>query len=471
MSAVDRAPSSTSPHGGPARSRPGRGSSCSSTPARFRPMRSAVGDGVLAGSGRVARPRRCCAWAQDGTPQGRLAGRAPAARRSRARSRRADGARRAGRRLPALGRRAAAGGRRGARRLRGDLPRPGRSRRVPQISVVSGPCAGGAAYSPALGDLDGHGRPEARDVPHRARDRRARHARGVTRRGARRPAGARRATASRTSIADDDVAGRRARPRRCSRTCPRARAAPLPLVAAARRRRPATPATSLPERDRAGLRRARRRRAARRRRRAARARAALGAQPRRRLRAASRARRSASSPTSRATSAAASTPTRPRRARGSSSSATASALPLVVLVDTPGFLPGAAPGARRASSATAPALLRAFATRHRARASRVTLRQAYGGAHIVMNSRDLGADLTLAWPRCADRRHGRAPGRRARPPPRHRRGRRRRRAGRRLRGRAPAGARRGRAAGFVDEVVAPARDARARSAFALEAGR
>jgi methylmalonyl-CoA decarboxylase subunit alpha len=28
----------------------------------------------------------------------------------------------------------------------------------------------------------------------------------------------------------------------------------------------------------------------------------------------------------------------------------------------------------------------------------VTLRQAYGGAHIVMNSRDLGADLTLAWP-------------------------------------------------------------------------
>ena len=28
----------------------------------------------------------------------------------------------------------------------------------------------------------------------------------------------------------------------------------------------------------------------------------------------------------------------------------------------------------------------------------VTLRAAYGGAHIVMNSRDLGATLTLAWP-------------------------------------------------------------------------
>jgi acetyl-CoA carboxylase carboxyltransferase component len=42
-------------------------------------------------------------------------------------------------------------------------------------------------------------------------------------------------------------------------------------------------------------------------------------------------------------------------------------------------------------------LLRAFA---RARVPRVTvtLRQAYGGAHIVMNSRDLGATLTLAWP-------------------------------------------------------------------------
>ena len=28
----------------------------------------------------------------------------------------------------------------------------------------------------------------------------------------------------------------------------------------------------------------------------------------------------------------------------------------------------------------------------------VTVRHAFGGAHIVMNCRDLGADLTLAWP-------------------------------------------------------------------------
>jgi len=71
-------------------------------------------------------------------------------------------------------------------------------------------------------------------------------------------------------------------------------------------------------------------------------------------------------------------------------------LPLVVLVDTPGFLPGVnqeRAGVIRHGSA----LLHAFA-RARTPKFTVTLRQAYGGAHIVMNSRDLGADLTLAWP-------------------------------------------------------------------------
>jgi len=74
------------------------------------------------------------------------------------------------------------------------------------------------------------------------------------------------------------------------------------------------------------------------------------------------------------------------------------ALPIVVLVDTPGFLPGAnqeRAGVIRHGSA----LLRAFARATTPKVT-VTLRQAYGGAHIVMNSRDLGADLTLAWP-CA----------------------------------------------------------------------
>jgi acetyl-CoA carboxylase carboxyltransferase component len=71
-------------------------------------------------------------------------------------------------------------------------------------------------------------------------------------------------------------------------------------------------------------------------------------------------------------------------------------LPLVVLVDTPGFLPGATQE-RAGVIRRGAALLQAFARATIPKLT-VTLRQAYGGAHIVMNSRDLGADLTLAWP-------------------------------------------------------------------------
>ncbi len=71
-------------------------------------------------------------------------------------------------------------------------------------------------------------------------------------------------------------------------------------------------------------------------------------------------------------------------------------LPLLVLVDTPGFLPGV--NQERAGVIRHGAgLLRAFIRATTPKVT-VTLRQAYGGAHIVMNSRDLGADLTLAWP-------------------------------------------------------------------------
>jgi acetyl-CoA carboxylase carboxyltransferase component len=71
-------------------------------------------------------------------------------------------------------------------------------------------------------------------------------------------------------------------------------------------------------------------------------------------------------------------------------------LPLVVLVDTPGFLPGTkqeAIGVIRHGAG----LLHAFSA---ARVPKVTviLRKAYGGGYITMNSRDLGADLALAWP-------------------------------------------------------------------------
>ena len=71
-------------------------------------------------------------------------------------------------------------------------------------------------------------------------------------------------------------------------------------------------------------------------------------------------------------------------------------LPLVVLVDTPGFLPGTKQeglGVIRHGAG----LLHAFSA---ARVPKVTvvLRKAYGGGFITMNSRQLGADLALAWP-------------------------------------------------------------------------
>ena len=72
-------------------------------------------------------------------------------------------------------------------------------------------------------------------------------------------------------------------------------------------------------------------------------------------------------------------------------------LPLVVLVDTPGFLPGS--GQEKAGVIRHGAkLVHAFAAASVPRLT-VVLRKAFGGAFIAMNSRDLGADLVLAWPR------------------------------------------------------------------------
>jgi acetyl-CoA carboxylase carboxyltransferase component len=71
-------------------------------------------------------------------------------------------------------------------------------------------------------------------------------------------------------------------------------------------------------------------------------------------------------------------------------------LPLVVLVDTPGFLPGSRQeqaGVIRHGAK----LLHAFAEAVVPKVT-VVLRKAYGGAYICMNSKDLGADLALAWP-------------------------------------------------------------------------
>ncbi len=72
-------------------------------------------------------------------------------------------------------------------------------------------------------------------------------------------------------------------------------------------------------------------------------------------------------------------------------------VPLLVLVDTPGFLPGSkqeAVGVIRHGAE----LLHAFADASVARFT-VVLRKAFGGAYITMNSKDLGADLYLAWSR------------------------------------------------------------------------
>jgi acetyl-CoA carboxylase carboxyltransferase component len=71
-------------------------------------------------------------------------------------------------------------------------------------------------------------------------------------------------------------------------------------------------------------------------------------------------------------------------------------IPLLVLVDTPGFMPGMrqeAAGVIRHGAT----LVHAFA---QASVPRVTLilRKAFGGAFITMNSKDLGADYVFAWP-------------------------------------------------------------------------
>jgi acetyl-CoA carboxylase carboxyltransferase component len=71
-------------------------------------------------------------------------------------------------------------------------------------------------------------------------------------------------------------------------------------------------------------------------------------------------------------------------------------IPMLVLVDTPGFMPGTrqeAAGVIRLGAT----LVHAFAA---ATVPRITviLRKSFGGAFITMNSKDLGADCVFAWP-------------------------------------------------------------------------
>jgi acetyl-CoA carboxylase carboxyltransferase component len=71
-------------------------------------------------------------------------------------------------------------------------------------------------------------------------------------------------------------------------------------------------------------------------------------------------------------------------------------IPLVTLVDVPGFLPGVDQehqGIIRHGAKLLYAYCEATVPR-----IQVVLRKAYGGAYIVMDSRSIGADLSFAWP-------------------------------------------------------------------------
>jgi propionyl-CoA carboxylase beta chain len=71
-------------------------------------------------------------------------------------------------------------------------------------------------------------------------------------------------------------------------------------------------------------------------------------------------------------------------------------LPLVTLVDVPGFLPGSGQESGGIIRKGAK-LLYAFAEATVPRVTVIT-RKAFGGAYIVMNSRSLGADAVFSWP-------------------------------------------------------------------------
>jgi acetyl-CoA carboxylase carboxyltransferase component len=358
-------------------------------PGTFKPVRTGVGDGVLAGSGRV-NGRPVCAWAQDGGFKGGSLGE----RGGETIARTIDQAAKLG--VPVVGFPHSGGARLqegvGALHAYSRIFRAQAIAGVPQISVIGGPCAGGAAYSPALGDLTVMSGPEARMF--------------LTG-----PAVVERVTRERITamelggpkvhgrngvahlVADGDVQAAEM-VRAALAHLPSKAGGALPLYPP-RDPAPGDPAGVLPERDRQVY--------------------------------------DVRDVIARIVDAGEMLELGPRWARnlvvglafvegapvgvianqphhlGGCLDAESSqkgawfvdlcdrfGVPLMVLVDTPGFLPGV--GQEKAGVIRHGAsLLRAFSVATTPRVT-VTLRQAYGGAHIVMNSRDLGADLTLAWP-------------------------------------------------------------------------
>jgi acetyl-CoA carboxylase carboxyltransferase component len=358
-------------------------------PGTFRPVRTTVGDGVLAGTGRV-NGRAVCAWAQDGGFKGGSLGEAGGETIART----IDQAAKLG--VPVVGFPHSGGARLqegvGALHAYSRIFRAQAVANVPQISVIGGPCAGGAAYSPALGDLTVMAGPEARMF--------------LTG-----PAVVERVTRERVTaldlggpkvhskngvaqlVADGDVQAAEM-VRAALAHLPSEAGGALPLYPP-EDPAPGDPADVLPERDRqvydvrdviarlvdGG--------------------AMLELGPRWARNLVVGFARIEGGPVG----VIANQPHHLGGCLDAESSQKGAwfvdlcdrfGLPLVVLVDTPGFLPGV--GQEKAGVIRHGAsLLRAFSVATTPRVT-VTLRQAYGGAHIVMNSRDLGADLTMAWP-------------------------------------------------------------------------
>ncbi len=353
------------------------------------PWRSAVGDGVIAGSARV-HGRPVCVWAQDINHRGGSLGAAGGETIART----IRHASRAG--VPVIGVSHSGGARlqEGVAALSayGAIFREQALARVPQITLIPGVCAGGAAYSPALGDfvmmIQPHGRlflTGPRVIEQVTREQTDAESLGGPRVHA--------ANGVAQLVADDDDSAAKLL-RELLTYIPSTLGGPLPLLPAIDPP-PGSPADHVPSSTRhvydvrdvimllldGGL----------------------------HLELSDRWARNLVTTLGHLDGRPVGIIANQPRCLGGTIDSAASekgrwfvdlcdrlALPLVVLVDTPGFLPGVnqeRAGVIRHGSA----LLRAFARATTPKVT-VTLRQAYGGAHIVMNSRDLGADLTLSWP-------------------------------------------------------------------------
>jgi acetyl-CoA carboxylase carboxyltransferase component len=354
----------------------------------FRPIRSAVGDGVLSGSGRV-QGRAVCAWAQDGSFKGGSLGAVGGETIART-IQRADAMG-----VPVVGFPHSGGARlqEGVAALSayGSIFRAQALAKVPMISVVSGPCAGGAAYSPALGDFVVMTQDAVMFLTGpKIIERVTREQISAADLGGPKVHGANGVS---HMVARDDVHAAEL-VRELLTYLPDTLGAGSPLVPPADA--PGDdPSAALPESDRKVY--------------DVRDVAAALLDRGTLLELAPKWARNLTVAFGRIEGRAVGVIANQARYLGGCLDADAAekgawfvdmcnrfGIPLVVLADTPGFLPGAMQeqaGVLRHGAS----LLRAFGAATVPRVT-VTLRQAYGGAHIVMNSRDLGATLTLAWP-------------------------------------------------------------------------